>query len=85
MEFYQFKSPQNFLDKIFNDDLENDPKTLLEINLLEQKISIIKSRVSEFFEINPYKKNNMLNGFDDIDYLINIKEQISIFAKKTPL
>ena len=66
-------------------EIENDPKTLLEINLLEQKISIIKSRVSEFFEINPYKKNNMLNGFDDIDYLINIKEQISIFAKNTPL
>ena len=74
----------DFLSIIFK-EIENDPKTLLEINLLEQKISIIKSRVSEFFEINPYKKNNMLNGFDDIDYLINIKEQISIFAKNTPL
>jgi len=74
----------DFLSIIFK-EIENDPKTLLEINLIEQKISIIKSRVSEFFEINPYKKNNMLNGFDDIDYLINIKEQISIFAKNTPL
>tara|TARA_B110000116_G_scaffold197788_1_gene172543 strand:+ start:1413 stop:2009 length:597 start_codon:yes stop_codon:yes gene_type:complete len=74
----------DFLSIIFK-EIENDPKTLLEINLLEQKISIIKSRVSEFFEINPYKKNNMLNGFDDIDYLINIKEQISTFAKNTPL
>jgi 3-isopropylmalate/(R)-2-methylmalate dehydratase small subunit len=74
----------DFLSIIFK-EIENDPKTLLEINLLEQKISIIESRVSEFFEINPYKKNNMLNGFDDIDYLINIKEQISIFAKNTPL
>ena len=75
---------EDFLSIIFK-EIENDPKTLLEINLIEQKISIIKSRVSEFFEINPYKKNNMLNGFDDIDYLINIKEQISIFAKNTPL
>ena len=74
----------DFLSIIFK-EIENGSKTLLEINLLEQKISIIKSRVSEFFEINPYKKNNMLNGFDDIDYLINIKEQISTFAKNTPL
>jgi 3-isopropylmalate/(R)-2-methylmalate dehydratase small subunit len=74
----------NFLSIIFK-EIENDPKTLLKINLLEQKILIIKSRVSESFEINPYKKNNMLNGFDDIDYLINIKEQISTFAKNTPL
>ena len=74
----------DFLSIIFK-EIENGSKTLLEINLLEQKILIIKSRVSEFFEINPYKKNNMLNGFDDIDYLINIKEQISIFAKNTPL
>ena len=74
----------NFLSIIFK-EIENDPKTLLKINLLEQKILIIKSRVSESFEINPYKKNNMLNGFDDIDYLINIKEQINTFAKNTPL
>ncbi|MAW49722.1 MAG: 3-isopropylmalate dehydratase, partial [Flavobacteriaceae bacterium] len=36
------------------------------------------------FIINPYKKQNLLNGYDDIDYLINLKNQISDFAKKTP-
>jgi len=36
----------------------------------------------ESFDINGYKKNNMINGFDDIDYLINIKEEIVDFASK---
>ena len=39
----------------------------------------------ESFEINEYKKGNMLNGYDDIDYLMNIKNSIEEFAKKTPL
>jgi 3-isopropylmalate/(R)-2-methylmalate dehydratase small subunit len=74
----------SFLSLIFN-EIRINPKTELEINLLEQKISIIKSNSSELFEINPYKKDNMLNGFDDIDYLINIKDEISDFEKNTPL
>ena len=40
---------------------------------------------SEFFKINSYKKENMLNGYDDIDYLNNIKDEISNFASNTPL
>ena len=74
----------SFLSLIFN-EIRINPKTELEINLLEQKISIIKSNSSELFEINPYKKDNMLNGFDDIDYLINIKDEICDFEKNTPL
>ncbi len=53
------------------------------MNLKKQKISIIKLKESESFDIDPYKKDNMLNGYDDIDYLINIKEQIRNFADKT--
>jgi 3-isopropylmalate/(R)-2-methylmalate dehydratase small subunit len=75
---------ESFLELIFK-EIKSNPKTELEINLSKQKISIIKSKQSEFFEINPYKKDNMLNGFDDIDYLINIKDEISDFAKNTPL
>ena len=37
------------------------------------------------FEINSYKKNNMLNGFDDIDYLINMKKQIKEFNINRPV
>ena len=73
-----------FLQKIF-DAVEANPNTELEINLPEQKITLLPKGESESFDINGYKKNNMLNGFDDIDYLLNIKKDIETFAKNTPL
>ena len=76
-------SPE-FLDKIFK-AIEADPKTELEINLPEQKITILATGESESFDINDYKKDNMLNGFDDIDYLLNIQDDIEKYAENTPL
>lgn len=73
-----------FLDQIFK-AIETDPKTELEVNLPEQSITILATGESENFDINGYKKQNMLNGFDDIDYLLNIKEGIQKFAENTPL
>ncbi|WP_339839623.1 3-isopropylmalate dehydratase small subunit [uncultured Maribacter sp.] len=73
-----------FLQKIF-DATEADPNSKLEINLPEQKIRLLATGENEPFEINGYKKNNMLNGFDDIDYLLNIKKDIETFAENTPL
>ena len=73
-----------FLDEIFNKVYEY-PNTKLKIDLKKQKVKIINSQSSQSFEINEYKKENMLNGYDDIDYLINIKNSIKEFAKKTPL
>ncbi|ASV32451.1 3-isopropylmalate dehydratase small subunit [Maribacter cobaltidurans] len=73
-----------FLQKIF-DAIEADPKTQLEVSLPEQKITLLSTGESESFDINEYKKNNMTNGFDDIDYLLNIKDKIETFAAKTPL
>jgi len=73
-----------FLQKIF-DAVDADPSTELEINLQEQKITLLPTGESESFDINDYKKNNMLNGFDDIDYLLNIKKDIETFAENTPL
>ncbi|MDC6386366.1 3-isopropylmalate dehydratase small subunit [Flagellimonas taeanensis] len=73
-----------FLDKIFT-TIEADPKTELKIDLSEQTITILATGESESFEINGYKKQNMLNGFDDIDYLLNIKKDIEAFAENTPL
>jgi len=72
-----------FLNKIFN-QIEKFPKSKLKVDLKKQTISILDSNESEAFEINPYKKQNMLNGFDDIDYLINIKDQITNFNKNRP-
>lgn len=73
-----------FLDKIFK-AIEADPKTELEVNLPEQKITILATGESESFDINNYKKENMLNGFDDIDYLLNIQGDIEKYAENTPL
>tara|TARA_B110000483_G_scaffold5896_1_gene6983 strand:+ start:2570 stop:3205 length:636 start_codon:yes stop_codon:yes gene_type:complete len=73
-----------FLEEIFNKIYEN-PKTKLNIDLNKQKIKIIGTNLSESFDINEYKKKNMLHGYDDIDYLMNIKDSIEIFAKNTPL
>lgn len=73
-----------FLQKIF-DAIEADPNTELEVNLPEEKITLLSTGESESFDINEYKKNNMLNGFDDIDYLLNIKKDIQTFAENTPL
>lgn len=74
----------DFLDKIFK-SIEADPNALFEVNLPEQTITIKSSGASESFDINAYKKANMLNGFDDIDYLLNIKENIREFATDRPL
>ena len=74
----------DFLKIIFQ-AVDEDPKTDLTIDLPSQKIMINSTGESEFFNINSYKKENMLNGYDDIDYLNNIKAEISNFASNTPL
>ena len=74
----------DFLKIIFK-TVEENPKTELIVNLPNQKITISSSGESESFDINSYKKENMLNGYDDIDYLNNIKDDISNFAANTPL
>jgi len=71
-----------FLDKIFK-AIEANPKTELEVNLPEQKITIVGDGASESFEINGYKKHNMTNGFDDIDYLQSLKAEIKTQAEKS--
>jgi 3-isopropylmalate/(R)-2-methylmalate dehydratase small subunit len=73
-----------FLAQIF-EAIENDPTTSLTVDLPSQKISLGAEMGSESFEINSYKKENMLNGYDDIDYLNNIKTEIQNFAANTPL
>ena len=71
-------SPE-FLHQIFT-AMEKDTKAELEISLPEQTITIVSTGASESFEINGYKKNNLLNGFDDIDYLQSMKGEIATFA-----
>ena len=78
------KVSPKFLENIFN-EIYKKPDTKIKVDLKKQVIGIIESNMFESFEINEYKKGNMLNGYDDIDYLMNIKKSIEEFAKKTPL
>ena len=76
----------DFLKKIF-EAVEKNPNTELEVNLENQTIKLLESTeafssekgLCEVFEINPYKKTCLLNGYDDIDYLLSIKEEIAEF------
>ena len=73
----------NFLNNIF-EKIYDDPKTEIKVDLPKQKISIGSIANFEIFEINSYKKENMMNGYDDIDFLKNMKSEIQDFASKTP-
>ncbi len=73
-------SPE-FLHEIFT-AIEKDPKTELVVDLQAQTITIVATGASESFAINGYKKHNLLNGFDDIDYLQAMKSEIADFASK---
>ena len=73
-----------FLAEIF-EAIQKDPSAELTVDLHQQSITLSFSGKSESFEINEYKKDNMLNGYDDIDYLSNIKSEIEEFAENTPL
>jgi len=75
-----------FLHKIFS-AVDANPKVDIEVNLEAQTIKILDAKYAdnedgtEHFDINNYKKTCLLNGFDDIDYLLNIKDEIEAYEK----
>lgn len=69
-----------FLAKVFS-AVQSDPATLVKVDLENQVISLQASGESESFEINPYKKECLLKGYDDIDYLLSIKDKIAAFEE----
>ncbi len=71
---------EEFLAEIFK-SIQADPKTEIEVNLEKQEIKILSSGETEKFDINPYKKQCLLNGYDDIDYLLSINDKIDSFEK----
>ena len=70
-----------FLADIFR-AVEQNPKTVVEINLEKQEVILLSTGQKESFEINTYKKTCLLNGYDDIDYLLSIKDKIVEFEGK---
>lgn len=75
---------ESFLSEIFN-AVDKDPATTITVDLASQVILLNKTKepaLTEKFEINHYKKTCLLNGYDDIDYLLSMKEEIAIFENK---
>ncbi len=67
-----------YLAKLFA-AIEKDPSVQVEVDLAGQKITILPDGESENFDINPYKKECLINGYDDIDYLLSLKDKIEAF------
>lgn len=69
---------EDFLAQIFS-EIEKNPDVKFEVNLESQTFKITSTAVETDFDINPYKKKCLLNGYDDIDYLLSISDKIETF------
>lgn len=69
-----------FLQEMFT-AVEKDPKAAMEVSVTDQTITIVATGKSESFDINHYKKDCLINGFDDIDYLLNMRSEIETFEQ----
>jgi 3-isopropylmalate/(R)-2-methylmalate dehydratase small subunit len=74
-------SPQ-FLAEIFK-AIDNDPQTQIHIDLEKQEITLPIANVTENFEISGYKKECLLKGYDDIDYILSLKDKIEAYEQKS--
>lgn len=70
---------ESFLNKIW-EQIKKDPQSKIEVNLEKQQV-VLEDGSSESFDINPYKKACLLNGYDDIDYLLSLKDKITTFEE----
>ncbi len=70
-----------FLTSLF-ETIENNPATQISVDLPSQTITNLATGVSEHFDINPYKKHCLLNGLDDIDYLLSNRDKILEYENK---
>lgn len=69
---------KEFLQQLFA-LLEREPKTQFEVNLNDQSFKVLGHDLATQFNIDPYKKTCLLNGYDDIDYLVSKREAIAAF------
>ncbi len=69
---------EEFLAKLF-EAIEANPQVVVKVDLENQTVSVPSLGISDQFDINPYKKKCMTNGYDDIDYLLSIKGKIEKF------
>ena len=71
---------EEFLQKLFEAS-DKDPGTKVEVNLDTQTITLLSTGESESFEISAYKKECLKKGYDDIDYLVSLKDKIDAYEK----
>ena len=72
---------EKFLAELF-ESIEKDPKTEVEVDLPNQKVTNMSTGSSETFDINGYKKHCLMNGLDDIDYLLQNKDKIEAWEQQ---
>lgn len=72
---------RDFLASVFK-AIANDPKAEFEVSLLNQQFTILASGESFDFEINAYKKECLLKGYDDIDYLLSLQPEIQAYEEQ---
>ncbi len=70
-----------FLQKLF-ESIENDHQTQVKVDLPNQTITNLATGESEHFEINSYKKHCLMNGLDDVDFLVENKEKVVAWEKR---
>ena len=74
---------EGFLQQLFR-DIESNPATTVTVDLINQKVTNNASDISESFDINSYKKDCLLNGLNDIDFLLSNKDKIESKEKQQP-
>lgn len=74
---------EGFLQQLFR-DIESNPATTVTVDLINQKVTNNASDISESFDINSYKKDCLLNGLNDIDFLLSNKDKIESYEKQRP-
>lgn len=74
----------SFLEKLFS-AIEDDPEAEVKVDLDEQTVSLLGSNLSEKFEINPYKKHCLKNGFDDIDFLLSSLDKVEAYEAENTI
>ena len=72
---------ETFLTALFQ-SIDRDPHTQVKIDLEQQLIVLPSSGLQETFDIDPYKKECLLKGYDDVDYLLSIRDKIENYEKK---
>ncbi|MDH5474522.1 MAG: 3-isopropylmalate dehydratase small subunit [Cyclobacteriaceae bacterium] len=75
---------EQFLTSFF-DRVSKDSSTKIKVDLENQEIEIVGTSEKENFQISAYKKECLMNGYDDIDYLVSLKEEIELYEKNKVL